>query len=251
MGRVKGSPLAVALLVVAPIACGKSSSSGPTPTAGSTDSMVSATTAPPVPPSATAPVEPKVASAPARAAITTRCCRVERKEGKYGPEAGVHSSYSADIVTRANGDRLFGNEEVVTDTAELYEYAKSMKRTLTNQRRITLIGETPLFVSFVIDDVGDTGSGNTARHSGCKTLRLGTATVAKPEDALTAEGAARVVAEGRKRVAAAGGKYRFAPLSWALLDAGKIARFCAPEEGEAGARFDVDVPLTDGELKTR
>jgi len=104
----------------------------------------------------------------------------------------------------------------VTDTAELYEYAKSMKRTLTNQRRITIIGETPQYVSLSIEDVGDTGSGNTARHSGCKTLRLGTATVAKAEDALSPEAAARVVPEARKQVAAAGGRFRFAPLSWAL-----------------------------------
>ncbi len=248
MGRVWPSSL-VALLVFAPLACGKSTPSGPVPTATSTDSMVSASVVPAIAASSSAPAVPKVASAPPRAAITSRCCRVERKEGKWGPDVGVQSTYSADIVTRANGDRLFGNEDIVTDTAELSEYAKSMKRTLTNQRRIAIIGETPLYVSLSIDDVGDTGSGNTARHSGCKTLRLGTATVAKPDDALTSEGATRVVAEARKQVAAAGGKYRFAPLSWALLDAGKIARFCAPEEGEAGARFDVDVPLTVGELK--
>ena len=247
--RLRGFPLVVVLLVGAPLACGKSTPNGPVP-ATSTDSMVSVSVSVPAPPPVRA-TTPKIVSAPARGAVPSRCCRVERKEGKYGPEAGIHSSYSADIVTRANGDRLFGNEDVVTDTAELYEYAKSMKRTLTNQRRISIIGETPLYVSLSIDDVGDTGSGNTARHSGCKTLRLGTATVAKPEDALTPEAAARVVPEARKQVAAAGGKFRFATLSWALLDAGKIVRFCAPEEGEAGGRFDVDVPLNDGELKTK
>lgn len=176
---------------------------------------------------------------------------MERKEGKYGPDPGIHSSYSADVVIKLDGGRLFGNEEVVTDSAELLEYAKSMKRSLSQQRRIVIIGETPAFVSFTIDDVGDTGAGTNAKHSACKTMRIGPAVVAKPEDALVPEAAARVVAEGRKQVALAGGKFRFAPLSWALLDAGKMVRFCASEEGEGGGRFDVDVPLETGELKTK
>ena len=188
-------------------------------------------------------------SAPPREGIPSRCCRIERKEGKYGPENAIHTSYSADIVTRANGGRFLGNEDLVSDTAELLDYAKGMKRSLSQQRRIVVIGETAQFVSLSVEDVGDTGSGTTAKHSGCKTLRISTALVAKPEDVLTAEGATRVVAEGRSGVAVAGSRWRFAVLSWAILDNGKTARFCAPEEGDTGARFDVDVNVDPLELR--
>lgn len=250
----RGSLLSFTLVATAGLGCSKSAptpapaevtSAGVSPSVSSTKTDSSAT--PPAEPSATAQAgEP---SAPPRAAITSRCCRIEPKEGKYGPDPGIHTSYSADIVTRLDGGRFLGNEDIVTDTAELLDYAKGMKRSLRQQRRITIIGETVQYVSLSIEDVGDTGSGTTAKHSACKTLRVATAQPSAPEAALTPEGAARVVAEGRRRVAAAGGKFRFGVLSWALLDAGKIVRFCAPEEGDTGRRFDVDIPLQEGELK--
>jgi hypothetical protein len=255
-GRITTALLgsSVALLVLGLVGCSKQGSTNTSEGAATVSASVTPPHAPSPAPSASASAAgsvaaPGQASAPPRAAITSRCCRIEPKEGKYGPDPGIHTSYSADIVTRLDGGRFLGNEDIVTDTAELLDYAKGMKRSLQQKRRITIIGETIQYVSLSIEDVGDTGSGTTAKHSGCKTLRIATALPVAPDAALTAEGAARVVAEGRQRVAAADGKFRFGVLSWALLDAGKMVRFCAPEEGDTGARFDVDIPLQEGEFK--
>jgi hypothetical protein len=250
-----GELLAASLLLLGTAGCSKhastttSTSTSEPSTSASAAVVASKGAQVPPAPSASASSAPAEVSAPARAPITSRCCRIEPKEGKYGPDPGIHTSYSADIVTRLDGGRFLGNEDIVTDTAELLDYAKGMKRSLQQQRRITIIGETIQYVSLSIDDVGDTGSGTTAKHSACKTLRVSTALPVAPDAALTAEGAARVIAEGRKKVAAADGKFRFGVLSWALLDGGKIVRFCAPEEGDTGRRFDVDIPLQEGEFK--
>ncbi len=207
--------------------------------AGSTRPAVSASAVPAV----SAPVAPGPDLLPS---ITARCCRLDHTTGGFGPATGVNVHYEGDVVRRMDGGELLFPHDLISDTRELYVFAKSAGRSLSQERKVRIVGEQGSLVSVVIEDHGDTGAGTPFFHSRCSTLDTRKLKSVALTDAVPADEARELLAEGQRRFDAAPGheRYRLVPASFALRGASNDVVFCCParDDTQASSRLDLVVP---------
>jgi hypothetical protein len=166
-------------------------------------------------------------------------------EGSFGAR-GTFTRYSGDYLRRKDGERLLFPQDLISDTKELFQHAKSAGKSVTQERRVRPLGEGSKYVSVEIEDKGETGALMPFLHSACKTVDLRTGRALKLEDVLGKDAAANAIAAGERAFAAAAGHedYRFLSSSFAMIGRGeKTVRFCSPRRREdlGGARLDVEV----------
>lgn len=237
------------LLLALVAACSKANDApAPQPSGTASALAVAPVVASPAPPAASS--APTVAS-PLVPTKTAKCCRMDRREGVVGNEHAVHTSYASDVVLTKSDKRIFGSDDVVSDTTELFQHARSMNRSLRQERTLAFVGEGPRWLSLTVDDRGDTGTGTPFRHSACKTIDPNNGHVLKLDDVLVPAAVDRVIAEAKDVLAhqPEGRHFRVVPGSFALPDEGHVV-MCAPsEETDGDARRDVSVAIRDDERK--
>lgn len=167
-------------------------------------------------------------------------------EGSFGK--GTFTRYSGDYLRRKDGERLLFPQDLISDTKELYQHAKSAGKSVTQERRVRPIGEGGRYVSVEIEEKGETGALMPFLHSACKTVDLRTGRALKLEDVVGKEAAARAIASAEQTFAAAPGHddFRFLSSSFAMIGRGeKTVRFCNPRRREdlGGARLDLEIEL--------
>jgi hypothetical protein len=172
---------------------------------------------------------------------------MDRTEGIFGSAKGIHTHYSGDFLRRKDGERLLFPQDLISDTKELFQHAKSAGKSVEQTRRVTIVGEGARYVSVEIVDHGETGV-TPFSHSSCQTVDLSNGRALKVDDVLKGKGEA-IVASGRAKLDAAAGHeaFRFLPGSFAMVGTGeKIVRFCAPrrDEGQGEPRLDVEVTVS-------
>jgi hypothetical protein len=240
------------LLLVAMVTGCRGDASGSSISAEPSAAAVASSSGPLVAPSAS----PSASAAPPAASSLVdeplpiarlRCCRVEKRSGSFGAETGVHTSYEADVVVTSSGDRLHAADDLVSDTKEMLIHARSMGRSLHQSRKVQLVSEGKTFVSMMIEERGDTGTGAPFVHHGCKTLQLGTGRVLRLDEVLTADAAARVVAEATRQTT--GTDAKLLPASF-LLSSDAVS-FCFPPRGASLPIRRLSVPLAPGQLRGR
>ena len=179
--------------------------------------------------------------------ITMACCTMDRAEGQFGTH-GVVTRYRGDYLRRKDGERLFFPQDLINDTKELFQHAKTAGRSVQQERRVRAVGEGPRWVSLDVEERGETGALAEVVHSSCKTIDLRTGRALKLDDVVGKDAAAQAIASGEASFAELGGRadYRFSAASFAILGpSAKTVRFCNPRRREelAGARLDVEVTL--------
>lgn len=180
--------------------------------------------------------------------IRSRCCRLDRTEGIFGPEKGIHARYSGDILLRNDGERLLFPQDLISDTKELYQFAKSSGKSLYQERRMRIVGEGSGHVSVEIEERGETGANAPFYHLRCATFDTRKKRAMTLEEALPGRGGA-LLEEARRRFEGSPGKehFRFVSASFALTE-GEV-RFCcaAKDDRRPGPRLEVSVGLGEGQ----
>lgn len=248
------------LLALALAACGRDDAparpSAPAEAPSASPSATPQASATPQPPAAaSSSAKPDAPSSPRLApleAINARCCAIDRTEGTVGPDKGINARYSGDFLRKKNGDRLLFPDDLIADTRELYQYAKSRGAPLYQERRMKVVGEGARYVSVEIEEKGDTGASNPFAHSKCKTLDLRSGKQLKLAD-VASKAASALETEARARFDALPdhGQFTFVSASFALVgDPARRVRFCNPRRDEAlgMGRLDVEVELKDAAL---
>ncbi|MCC6645608.1 MAG: hypothetical protein IT374_08565 [Polyangiaceae bacterium] len=210
-----------------------------------------ATSASAAPPASAAPAAssaPATAGAPPPTPITPTCCMRDRAEGSFGPEKGVNTRYVGEYLRRHDGERVLFPHDLVSDTKELYQHARSAGRSVLQERRLAVLGEGDRYVSVEITDKGETGALMPFAHSKCLTVDLKHGRALRLEDVLGKPSAEATLAAARARFDAAAGheQYRLLPGSFALIGKGeRRVRFCGPaRRDEDGAkRLDVELDV--------
>lgn len=241
------SALLTALALVA--GCAKDSSPGAPEPSGSAAPSASVGPAASASASASASPEEEPPQAPLSdlPEITAKCCTRDRAEGHFGPESGVHTAFVGDFLRKKDGGRLLFPDDLISDTKELFQHARSAGKTVKQERKLRIVGETERAVSVEVFDTGETGSMKPFSHSSCKTISLRDGRLWKLEDAVGKDHALAVAVKARIQFDQRnkGDLYRFVEKSFALVDEGKRIRFCNPRKDEAlgAARLDVDLPV--------
>jgi hypothetical protein len=180
--------------------------------------------------------------------IRSRCCRLDRTEGIFGPEKGIHARYSGDVLLRNDGERLLFPQDLISDTKELYQFAKSSGKSLYQERRMRIVGEGAGHVSVEIEERGETGANAPFYHLRCVTFDTRKKRSLTLEEALPGRGAA-LIEEAKQRFEGSPGKehFRFVSTSFALTE-GEV-RFCcaAKDDRQPGPRLEVRVGLGEGQ----
>jgi hypothetical protein len=178
--------------------------------------------------------------------VVPRCCRIDRTEGMFGPEKGVHVRYSGDVLLRNDGERLLFPHDLVSDTKELYQFAKSSGKSLYQERRLRVVGEGVGYVALEVQDRGETGAGTPFFHTHCATVDTRKLRKMTPEEAFPGEAGQKLLAEARRRFEEAPGheRFRFVPASFALLE-GRV-RFCCPPRDDRQPLPRLDLELETG-----
>ena len=251
------SLLVLASLVALGSACGRASDSprdgAPEASAHASATVSAASAVPAASASVTASASASASAAPASpppgapplVAITPACCMRDRAEGKFGSERGIMTRYSGDFLRRKDGDRLLFPDDLISDTKERFQHAQSAGRSVTQERRLKVVGEGPRYVSVEIEDRGETGALKPFAHSACCTVDLKTGKAMTVEAVVGKERAPKLVEEARAAFDALPGheQFRFLPSSFAMIGtAGDTIRFCNPRRAEdlGAARLDVE-----------
>lgn len=223
-------------------ACSRAESSSSAPAASSSPA--------PALPSVSAPAAatPAASSAPPAVSVTplptvvARCCRLDRTEGFFGPEKGIHTRYSGDVLLRNDGERLLFPNDLVSDTKELYQFAKSSGKSLYQERRLRIVGESPHHVSVEVEERGETGANAPFYHTHCVTVDPRKKQKVTLSDLLPEE-APRLLEEGKKRFEASPGQERFRFLSGSFALSGTTLRFCCParDDRQPTPRLDIEL----------
>lgn len=176
--------------------------------------------------------------------IRSRCCRLDRTEGFFGPEKGIHARFSGDVLQRNDGERLLFPHDLVSDTKELYQFAKSSGKSLYQERRLRIVGEVAQLVSIEIDERGETGANAPFFHSRCATLDTRKKRLLTVEEALPGQGKA-LLEEAKRRFEGAPGRDRFRFVSGSFAVTETELRFCcaARDDRQPTPRLDVSVAL--------
>jgi hypothetical protein len=241
----RSAPARVALVgVVALTGCSRSApSDAPVAAADSVAPSASAASSTVAPAAAASAPSAKLAPPPPLGPMA--CCTMDVAEGSFGAR-GTFTRYSGDYLRRKDGERLMFPQDLISDTKELFQHAKSAGKSVTQERRVRPVGEGAKYISVEIEDKGETGALMPFQHSACKTVDLRTGRALKLEDVIGKEAAAKAIAAGESAFAATGGHedYRFLSSSFAMIGRGeKAVRFCSPRRREdlGGARLDVEV----------
>jgi hypothetical protein len=174
----------------------------------------------------------------------------DRVEGFFGPEKGINARYSGDYLRSKNGtDRLFFPEDLISDTQELYLFAKSAGKALYQERRLRVVGEAPGALSVEIDDRGETGATAPFSHSKCQTIDTRRVRKIAVTDLAGKDEGAALLARAQAAFDGSAGHecYRFVAQSFALVGAPPTKiRFCSPrrDEGSGPPRLDIELPWT-------
>jgi hypothetical protein len=182
--------------------------------------------------------------------IKPACCRADRVEGSFGPDKGVNARYSGDYFHGRNGnDRLFFPDDLISDTQELYLFAKSAGKPLYQERRLRAVGESPVALSVEVEDRGETGTTKPFTHSKCQTVDLRRNRKAAVADLLPKDEGPALLARAQSAFEASPGHehYRFVPASFALVGSPPTKiRFCNPKRDEESGppRLDLELPWT-------
>jgi hypothetical protein len=176
--------------------------------------------------------------------IRSRCCRLDRTEGFFGPEKGINARFSGDILQRNDGERLLFPHDLVSDTKELYQFAKSSGKSLYQERRLRIVGEVAPLVSIEIEERGETGANAPFFHSRCATLDTRKKRLLTVEEALPGQGKA-LLEEAKRRFEGAPGRDRFRFVSGSFAVTETELRFCcaARDDRQPTPRLDVSVAL--------
>lgn len=215
------------------------SSAAPSSSAAPAKEIASAT-----PPAASSAVVAE--GAPPASPITPACCMRDRAEGHFGPEKGVHTRYVGDYLRRHDGERLLFPHDLVSDTKELYQHAKSAGRSVVQERHLVVLGEGERFVSVEVTDQGETGALMPFAHSKCVTVDLKNGRALRLEDVLGKPSADATLAEARRRFDGLAGheQYRLLPGSFAMIGRDKRrVRFCGPARRDEDGKKRLDVEL--------
>lgn len=182
--------------------------------------------------------------------IRSRCCRLDRTEGFFGPEKGINARFSGDILQRNDGERLLFPHDLVSDTKELYQFAKSSGKSLYQERRLRIVGEVAPLVSIEIEERGETGANAPFFHSRCATLDTRKKRLLTVEEALPGQGKA-LLEEAKRRFEGAPGRDRFRFVSGSFAVTETELRFCcaARDDRQPTPRLDVSVALDPAGLK--
>jgi hypothetical protein len=242
-----GEPVLLSVLV---LACGRSSGSGASGvgTASASSAGLSLPASAPTSWGSALPSLPESGGLPPLPTIRSRCCRLDRTEGIFGPEKGIHSRYSGDVLLRNDGERLLFPQDLISDTKELYQFAKSSGKSLYQERRIRIVGEGTRHVSVEIEERGETGANTPFYHLRYATFDTRKKRAMTLEEALPGRGGA-LLEEARRRYEGSPGKeqFRFVSTSFALTE-GEV-RFCcaAKDDRQPGPRLEVSVGLGEGQ----
>ncbi len=233
------------------VGCGKDAAPAggaatePSPSAPPVASSVGSST--PAPAASSADLDAPPAAPPALAEILPRCCTVDRAEGHFGVPTAVHTAFVGDFLRKKDGKRLLFPDDLISDTKELFQHARSAGKTVKQERKLRVVGETDRTISVEVLDSGATGSMVPFSHSACKTVSLRDGRALKLEDAVGKDAALAVVVKARIQFDERnrGDVYRFVERSFALVDEGSRLRFCNPPKDTAlGAqRLDVEVAV--------
>lgn len=186
------------------------------------------------------------ASAPPLAPIAPACCMRDRAEGSFGPAKGVNTRYVGDYLRRHDGERLLFPHDLVSDTKELYQHARSAGRSVEQTRRLVVLGEGERYVSVEITDQGETGALMPFSHSKCLTVDLKHGRALRLEDVLGKPAAEATLAEARRRFDALADheQYRLLPGSFAMIGRDKRrVRLCGPARRDEDGAKRLDVEL--------
>ncbi len=172
----------------------------------------------------------------------------DRAEGHFGPEKGVHTRYVGEYLRRHDGERLLFPHDLVSDTKELYQHARSAGRSVEQTRRLVVLGEGDRYLSVEVTDQGETGALMPFSHSKCVTIELKQGRALRLDEVLDKASADATLAEARGRFDAAAGHehFRLLPGSFAMIGRDKKrVRFCGPaRRDEDGAkRLDVELDV--------
>jgi hypothetical protein len=190
-------------------------------------------------------------------AVKPACCWLDRAEGVFGPARGINARYSGDYLKRKDGERLLFPDDLISDTKELFQFARSAGKPLYQERRLKIVGERRGHISVEIDDRGETGATAPFAHSKCKTIEVRTGRSLKVDDVAGKDAGPALLAEGKRRLAQAPEHehYLFVPTSFVVLEkgghGGPALRFCNPRKDErlGSARLDIELPLDEPDAK--
>ncbi|MCS6901628.1 MAG: hypothetical protein NZX77_17895 [Polyangiaceae bacterium] len=167
---------------------------------------------------------------------------MDRTEGIFGPGKGIHTRYSGDILLRHDGERLLFPQDLISDTKELYQFAKSSGRSLYQERRMRIVGEGSRHVSVEIEERGETGADTPFYHRRCTTLDFRKKRILTVEEALPEHGTA-LLEKAKQRFETIPEKEHFLFVSTSFALTEQEVRFCcaARDSRQPGPRLDVSV----------
>ncbi|RYE82187.1 MAG: hypothetical protein EOO75_21075 [Myxococcales bacterium] len=159
------------------------------------------------------------------------------------------------MLLRNDGGKLLFPDDLISDTRELYIFAKSAGRSMAQERRVRVVGEQGHLVSVAIEDRGDTGAGTPFVHMRCTTLDTRKMKPASLAEAVGEAEAKALLAEATRRFEAHPdhGRYRLIAASYALRASDVVFCGSARDDSRPSPRLDIVVerPPTPGKLLLR